>query len=73
MRIINLLRSNAAVRMVPTTSDVLDRAVRLYVHHQDKVWGLADCISFISMWQSRLTSVLTLDHHFTQAGFQIHL
>lgn len=73
VRIINMLRSNADVRIVPTSTEVLDRAVRLYIQHQDKEWGLTDCISFVSMRQSRLANVLTLDHHFTQAGFQVLL
>ena len=73
VRLINMLRSNTDVRIAPVTPELLDRAIKLYVQHQDKEWGLTNCISFAALRQLRSTQVLTLDHHFTQAGFQILL
>jgi predicted nucleic acid-binding protein len=35
----------------------------------DKEWGLTDCISFVMMQERGLTTVLTVDKHFEQAGF----
>ena len=45
-------------------------ALNLYKKHQDKSWGLVDCISFVVMKRYEVTKSLTFDRHFIQAGFQ---
>jgi predicted nucleic acid-binding protein len=42
----------------------------LYKSHQDKAWGLVDCISFVVMREAGVNQALTFDQHFVQAGFQ---
>lgn len=41
----------------------------LFRKHQDKAWSLVDCATFVVMKQRGITSALTSDHHFEQAGF----
>ncbi len=53
------------------TPALFDQAFEYYKLHQDKDWGLVDCLSFITMLEEGVTSALTFDHHFTQAGFQV--
>src|SRR5437867_2993715 len=44
-----------------------------YKQRHDKDWSLTDCISFVVMETLGLTTALTADHHFEQAGFKILL
>lgn len=39
--------------------------------HQDKSYSFTDCVSFIVMQERGILTSLTLDNHFSQAGFQI--
>ena len=57
----------SVVRLIPS---LFDEAFALYSSSLDKTWGLVDCYSFVVMRRERLTDVLTLDRHFTQAGFR---
>jgi len=46
------------------------KAVKFYSERMDKEWSLTDCISFVVMKERKLTTALTTDHHFEQAGFR---
>jgi predicted nucleic acid-binding protein len=48
---------------------VYDAGIELYRSRPDKDWSLTDCISFVVMSERRITTALTGDHHFEQAGF----
>ena len=57
------------IHPVPVHEELFQRGLALYAQRQDKAWGLTDCISFVVMHDTNLIDVLTLDHHFEQAGF----
>lgn len=59
------------VEVVSLTPQLFRQALGLYKMYQDKEWGLVDCVSFIVMWQTGVSQVLTFDRHFVQAGFQV--
>jgi predicted nucleic acid-binding protein len=63
------LRSDSEISLVPVGHNLFERGVELYSTRPDKEWGLTDCISFVVMRDSKLTEVVTTDHHFEQAGF----
>jgi len=69
-RLISLLRQDPSFEIVPSSTDLFARAVRLYDQRPDKEWGLTDCSSFIVMQELNLKAVLSADHHFRQAGYQ---
>src|SRR5437867_2586104 len=58
------------ITIVSVDSDLLRKAVDFYRLHQDKDWGLTDCISFVVMKERGLTIAMTADTHFQQAGFR---
>ncbi|MEA5570679.1 type II toxin-antitoxin system VapC family toxin [Calothrix sp. UHCC 0171] len=70
VEIIEHFLTSDEVEIVRLNPEFFTQAFKLYKTHQDKAWGLVDCISFIVMKQSGITQALTFDQHFVQAGFQ---
>lgn len=58
------------ITVVPVDTDLLKRALAFYRQHNDKLWGLTDCISFVVMRDRGLTMAATADSDFQQAGFR---
>lgn len=58
------------MKVIPVDNVLFRRAVEFYQAHEDKEWGLTDCISFIVMQEHGLTEALTTDKHFQQSGFR---
>lgn len=63
------LRASPRVTVVPLGSALLERGLRRMNERPDKDWSLTDCISFLLMEESGVTSALTADRYFEQAGF----
>jgi predicted nucleic acid-binding protein len=70
VEVIQEFLSSQDVQVVRLTPELFDRAFALYQSHQDKEWGLIDCISFIVMGDAGVSDALTFDRHFVQAGFR---
>ena len=68
--VITHLLSSAEVEIVRLDTVLFNRAFTRFREHQDKEWGLVDCISFEVMEDAGIQAALTFDHHFEQAGFQ---
>ena len=56
--------------VVTLSHELLDAAIALLDARRDKLWSMTDCISFEIMRERQITTALTADHHFVQAGFQ---
>jgi predicted nucleic acid-binding protein len=69
VEVITRLVSSEDVEVVRLTPPLFDEAFTLYRAHQDKEWGLVDCLSFVVMRQAGAADALTFDRHFVQAGF----
>jgi uncharacterized protein len=67
----NRLLQSATVRMIHVDEDVLVLGWNYLVRHQDKRYSLTDCVSFVIMERLGITTALTVDRHFTQAGFLV--
>jgi predicted nucleic acid-binding protein len=70
IRLIEKLRRDPKVRIIPCNNTMLLRGWELYRDRLDKEWSLTDCTSFVIMRQLRIADALTGDHHFVQAGFR---
>ena len=73
IELISALRSDPSVETVPLSDRLFEQALRLFSERPDKEWGLTDCVSFVVMQNRSLTSALTTDEHFQQAGFRVLL
>jgi len=69
LTIVDSLRAEANVLIVPCEDTLLDAGIESYRNRPDKGWSLTDCISFVVMQREGITEALTGDHHFEQAGF----
>jgi predicted nucleic acid-binding protein len=64
------LETDESVVIVPLSEELYRTGMALYLKRADKEWGLIDCISFVVMQEREITTALTTDAHFQQAGFQ---
>ena len=63
------LRLSDEVKVVPASSELFSLGFELYKNRPDKEWSIVDCISFIVMEETKISTAFTEDHHFEQAGF----
>jgi predicted nucleic acid-binding protein len=70
-RVIKVLTGSSRIQVTEINAILLDKAVAVYEKYADKKWGLVDCVSFVVMWEAKLTEVLTFDEDFAQAGFNV--
>ena len=68
---ITALRRSPKVEIVSVTPAMLEAAWVRCQRFADKEWDWIDCTSFELMGQRSLRDALSLDHHFTQAGFTV--
>ncbi len=59
VEIIEQFFASDEVEIVRLTPQLFEQAFNLYKTHQDKAWGLVDCISFVVMKQTGMTQAFT--------------
>jgi predicted nucleic acid-binding protein len=67
------LRATSTFQSIYVSEQLFEAGLNLYEQRNDKHWSLTDCISFVVMNEHRLSDVLSTDHHFQQAGFNVLL
>lgn len=70
VEVIERLTTAVEIEVISMTPDLFGRAFALYKQHQDKSWGLVDCVTFVLMRDRKVKRALTFDRHFSQAGFE---
>jgi uncharacterized protein len=73
VQLLDALEADPNVGIVSLTDPLYIQALTLYRTRPDKEWGLVDCLSFVVMRERKLSSALTTDLHFQQAGYQVLL
>jgi predicted nucleic acid-binding protein len=68
LRLLERLRDDPEITIVPPTQELFERGVALYAERPDKDWPLTDCISFAVMREIGITEALTGDRLCEQAG-----
>lgn len=68
--LLHALENDRRVEIVTLSEELYGRGLDLYQQHQDKEWGMTDCISFAVMQERSIADALTADDHFRQAGFR---
>ncbi len=66
----NRLLKSPDIELIDIDQQLFNQGWQYFQKHQDKTYSLTDCLSFIIMQNRNLSTALTLDHHFLQAGFQ---
>lgn len=67
----NRLLESPDLELIQIYQTLFDRGWQYFQKHKDKSYSLTDCLSFIVMQEREIVTALTLDNHFSQAGFQI--
>jgi len=67
---IDNLRKADHIRILHVDRDLDEKAWSLLKERRDKEWSLVDAASFVIMRDRGISSALTSDHHFEQAGFR---
>lgn len=65
------LKTSLLVEMQWVDDRLFDTAWDMFKLHSDKRYSLTDCVSFVVMKRRNITSALTFDQHFRQAGFVV--
>lgn len=66
---VEALRRNIGVTVEPQTPEQFAAGLRVYARSLDKDWSMTDCVSFQVMDRLGISSALTYDRHFVQAGY----
>ncbi|MGE0085071.1 MAG: type II toxin-antitoxin system VapC family toxin [Desulfococcaceae bacterium] len=70
VKLLQALEQDPNITVIPMSENLYNKAFRLYRERSDKEWGLTDCVSFTVMRSRKISSALTADEHFKQAGFR---
>ncbi len=65
----NSLLLSPSIQLIPVDDALFAEGWSYFQQHDDKIYSLTDCISFVVMQRYSITTALTFDHHFRQAGF----
>jgi|688.fasta_scaffold31926_9 predicted nucleic acid-binding protein len=65
------LLNSKITNLIQVDEKLFLQAWQYFQYHRDKSYSLTDCISFLVMKQMKIQTALTLDKHFSQAGFEI--
>ena len=69
----NIIFQSKLVQVIHIGSKLFQSAWKIFSGFEDKEFSFVDCSSFALMEKNKIKKALSLDHHFTQYGFDLHL
>lgn len=66
----NSLLYSPSLQFIHVDTALFQAGWTYFQQHQDKQYSFIDCISFVVMQNLGISTALTFDKHFAQAGFQ---
>ena len=67
----NQLLESPDIELVEIDQVLFKQGWEYFQKYHDKSYSFTDCLSFIVMQDRKISTALTLDNHFRQAGFKI--
>ena len=67
----NRLLASSDIELIEINHNLFNQGWQYFQKYQDKSYSLTDCLSFLVMANRKISTALSLDNHFVQAGFQI--
>ena len=71
LRLLELVEASAGFRLEWIGPDRFEAAKSCFRKHADHDYSFTDCTSFVVMQELHLRDVVTSDHHFAEAGFEV--
>jgi len=65
------LLQSPGIKCLPVDKAIFEKSWSSFKKYSDKTFSFTDCISFEVMRNRNINQVLSFDHHFEQAGFEI--
>jgi uncharacterized protein len=69
--LVQRIHRSRTVVVIESSHALFERGIQLYEARRDKAWSLTDCTSMVILEDLKLIQVLTSDHHFQQAGYEV--
>lgn len=70
-RLADLLQRSPTIHRVRIGEGTFQASLELMLSHADKKWSFTDCSSFVTMREAGVSRAFTLDHNFSEAGFEV--
>ena len=68
--LLDKMERDPEIDIAPLSEELFQSSLQLFRDRTDKSWSLTDCVSFTLMRQRAISTALSTDVHFTQAGFE---
>lgn len=69
--LMELLSKSKAIKINWIDQEIFDLGSKFFLKHEDQDYSFTDCLSFVMMKKLGIKLVLTKDHHFANASFEI--
>ena len=63
------IRRSKALKILPVSKDIEEKALDLFEAYDDKDFSFTDCVSFVVMREMGIEEAFAFDRHFDQMGF----